>query len=546
MASTESSPQAKPEADTARPTPQRWRVRDALRPPFTLDLVWVLLPFSLVLLCFAMLPLRSWDYWWHITMGRLLHQYGAIPAANHFLYTMPPDAPSFVQPWLSQWIFFGLHDLGGLQSVLLLRNLIAATVAALLGFGAMRLSRSAMHGAVLTLLAFALAFPYIAARPHLFVLLLFVLLIWLGYRIRRGQLSLGALLLFPATTVLWANLHGSFFVPAAIALAFGAAALVERFDPRPKLGDVPDPHATLRRSVAWFIAFALTLAAPLLNPRGAQLYGYVQDLATNPEIQETVTEWMSATLTNPPGVGILFYLLLCAGVVIFWRNRRTVDAVDVFLFAGFALMTIFAARSMLWFALILPWTLAAYLPESSDAPGGAQRDTPPPGWLRAVNLLVGLGLLLSALLLQPGTVFHRDFLKAYPAIPTRDEVPLSGLVEAETPVISAAILQQHPGPIHLFHEQKFAGFLLFHLARSRPEPWVFVDQRIELPPPHVWQLYYDAIHTPAWKGIFQEYDISAALLSKETQPELVKNMRAEPGWEIRHENAYNILFIQKN
>lgn len=542
MAPTESSPTPA----SAPKTPPRWRVRGALKPPFTLDFVWVLLPFSLVFLCFAMLPLRSWDYWWHITMGRLLHQYGAIPAANHFLYTMPADAESFVQPWLSQWIFFGLHELGGLQSVLLLRNLIAASVAALLGVGAMRLSRSAMRGAILTLLAFALAFPYIAARPHLLVLPLFILLIWLGYRVRRGQLGLGALLVFPATTVVWANLHGSFFVPAAIALAFGAAALCERFDPRPKSDAPPDRPAAKKRALAWFVALALTLIAPLLNPRGAELYGYVRDLATNPEIQQTVTEWMPATLSNPPGVGVLFYVLVCAGAAIFWRNRRTVDAVDVFLFAGFALMTIFAARSMLWFALILPWTLAGYLPEPGEAPEGARGGTPPPGWLRAINLLVGLGLVLSALILQPGTVFHRDFLRAYPAIPTRDELPLSGLVEAEAPVISAAILQQHPGPIHLFHEQKFAGFLLFHLARARPEPWVFVDQRIELPPPHVWQLYYDAVHTPAWKGIFQEYDISAALLSKQTQPKLIENMRAEPGWEVRHENAYNILFIQKN
>lgn len=523
----------------------RWRVRDAIKPPFTLDLVWVVLPFSLVLLCFGMLPLRSWDYWWHLTIGRLIDYYNAVPVANHYLYTMDPQAPSFVQPWMSQWLLFELHDFGGLQLVLLVRNLIAAMLAGFLGFGAMRRSRSAMNGAVLALLGFALAFPFIAARPHLFVLPLFALLVWLGFQIRHGRFSMLAMLLFPATTALWANLHGSFFVPSAIALAFGAAALCEHFDPRDSGHRIAQVADSNKQAIGWFITLALSLVAPLINPRGAELYGYVLDLSTNAEIQNTVTEWMATTLSNPPGVGILFYLVLGGAGVVFWRKRRRVDLGDLFLFAGFAVMTILAARAMLWFALVLPFVLARYLRSPDDAHAEHNSETPP-GWVRALNLLLAFGLVVAAFILQPGTIYHRDFVTAYPAIPTRGEAPLRGLVKADTPVVSAAILKQHPGPMHLFHDQKYAGYLLFHLATKAPAPMVFVDQRIELPPDRIWRLYDQINTTSAWKGIFQQYDIRAAVLNKETQPFLIQNMRADSDWKIHHENAFNVLFIRKN
>ncbi|AWV89741.1 hypothetical protein DN745_10475 [Bradymonas sediminis] len=503
-----------------------------------------MLPFSLVLLCFGMLPLRSWDYWWHLTMGRLVHQYGAIPAANHYLYTMDPEAPSYIQPWLSQWLFYWLHDLGGLQLVLLVRNLIAGGLAAFLGMRAMRQSRSAMFGAVLTLVGFAQAFPYIAARSHLFVLPLFALLVWLGARIRKGQTPLAAVILFPGVAALWANLHGSFFLPAAIALAFGAASICDRFDPRPLAERRTVVEAPTKQSIAWFGAFVVSLVAPLLNPRGAEIYGYVIALSTNPEIQNTVTEWMAATPWNPPGIGMIFYASMGAGAYIFWRNRRSVDPADVFLFAGLALMTIMAARAMLWFALIIPFVLAAYL-RADDATRADKAPDIPPRPVRAFNLLFAIALLMSALILQPGTIYHRDFVNAYPAIPTRDAAPLNGLVLARTPVMETAILEQHPGDQHIFHDQEFAGYLLFHLTRSRPAPIVFVDQRVELPSAEIWDLYAVASTTSAWKGIFQQYDITAALLNKETQPILIENMRADSDWEIRHESAYNVLFIEK-
>ena len=71
-------------------------------PPYDLKLVWALVPFALLGISLGMMPLRSWDYWWHISFGRVIASTGEMPLFNHFLYTLPADTPSYVQAWLSQ------------------------------------------------------------------------------------------------------------------------------------------------------------------------------------------------------------------------------------------------------------------------------------------------------------------------------------------------------------------------------------------------------------------------------------------------------------
>ncbi|QDG53984.1 hypothetical protein FIV42_25545 [Persicimonas caeni] len=523
-------------ADPQKPT-TAWKLRNALKPPFTLDLVWLVVPFALALICFGLLPLRSWDYWWHITMGRLIHYWGAVPAANHFLYTMEADAPSFVQPWLSQWALFWLHDTGGLQLALLARNLLAAVVFGWVGLWTMKRSGSAMRGAVLTLVGFLIAFQLIAARTHMFVWPLFVLLVWLGTRVRTRRAPLWLLVLFPAAAALWANLHGSFFVVGAIALAFGAAAGLDRYT------GAHEFSAT--RVFAWTATFAASLAAPLINPRGSEIYGYVFDLMTNAEIQSTVTEWMPTTFTNPAGIGIVFYLVLAAGAFLFWRARDELDAADVLLFAGFAIVAAFSARGLMWFGLAAPITLAPYLSLDEAGRQDARQDTPPMV-LRVVNLLIALALLAAGILLQPGTTWHRDIVTTYQPIPVRTRAPLAGLVTAETPVAHTELLRKYRKGLHIFHDQKYAGFLTFHLTDANPQQLVFVDQRIELPPQDVWRLYETVIDTPAWRGVFQQFEIDAAVLSLERQAPLVERIRASDDWANVYEDEHNILFVRRD
>ncbi len=513
------------------PTDQdRWRIRDLLKPPFRLDLVWLVLPFALALICFGLLPLRSWDYWWHISMGRLIDHWLAVPDANHFLYTIEADAPSYVQPWMSQWMLFWLHDVVGVHLSLLVRNVLAALVFGGVTVAAVRRSQSALRGSLATLVGFLLAFQLLAARTHMFVWPLFALALWMGYAIRRRKLPLAALVVLPAVAALWANLHGSFFVVAAICLAFLAAASFDRFVARK---DISSP-----RLASWAGALVASIAAPMLNPRGTEIYGYVFDLMGNAEIQSTVSEWMATTLSNPPGIGPIFYVVVVAGLLLLWQKRSRLDAADAFLFLGFAAMAALSARSLLWFGIAAPVLLARYIrseqPEEAERPGCA---------LSLLNVFIALGLVVGGFVLQPGTTVQRHITTAYQPLPVRTRPPMAGVTLAETPVEHTEILGAYRQGLRVFHDQKYAGYLIYHLTGLQPRQVVFVDQRIELPPADIWRQYETINTTSAWKGIFRQYGIEAAVLSFESQLELINRMRKDDNWVLVHEDDHNALFV---
>jgi hypothetical protein len=512
---------------------KRWRLRDAIKPPFTLDLVWAIVPFAIALICFGLLPLRSWDYWWHVSIGRLIDYVGAVPAANHYLYTMEPDAASFIQPWMSQWLLHQLDQLGGLQLVLIVRNVVTALGFGALGVWAMRRTRSAMIGALLTCAGLALAFPYIGARTHLFVWPLFIALLGLGDAIRHRKAPVWLIGVFPLAAALWANMHGSFFNVAAICLAFGAAALLdkklspERFSPR--------------RAIGWLGAVAASAAAPLINPRGAEIYGYVATMLSNDEIHSTITEWMPTSFSNPEGIGVLFYVVLVGVAYVFWRRRKSLDAADVLLIGGFGLMAVLSARSLLWFGPVLPVALAPYL---GDLIGDSDKDRPPL-LLQLVHLLLALGLITAGALSQPGMSVRHAVVTEVQPVPVRARAPMAGLVSADTPLEHVEMLRVYRSGMRVFHSYKYGGYLMYHLAKTKPYPLVFVDQRIELPSPDVWRLYETVNQTPAWRGIFQQFGVDAAVLNVEEQSALIERMRDANEWSIGFEDDHNVLFLRK-
>ena len=69
------------------------------------------------------------------------------------------------------------------------------------------------------------------ARPHLFTMLFLVLFYGALENVREGRTRLAGipyLAIFPVVTILWANLHGGFFVGVVMIGAYGAAELLDR------------------------------------------------------------------------------------------------------------------------------------------------------------------------------------------------------------------------------------------------------------------------------------------------------------------------------
>ncbi|MFW5967865.1 MAG: hypothetical protein ACOCV2_10120, partial [Persicimonas sp.] len=404
---------------------------------------------------------------------------------NHFLYTIDADAPSFIQPWLGQWWTYELHEIGSVAGPLVARNVIVGLVVVGLTIAAARRARSLRRGVVVGLAAFVIMLPAVDAGPQMFAWPLFAALLAIGDRVRRGESSRWWLVAFPVVAAFWANLAPGFLLVALLCAVFAALSGVAQVRGSRDTG--------IANLAAWIGALVASLVAPLLNPRGAELYGHVIERISTIEV---------ALLYGALGM----------------------DPMGLLVWAGIALP--FVAAPL----------LARSVEDESTAPTAS------------VYRLVGYALLLllfiaGAWLVQPGTVIHRGVTASFDALDVRTEPPLAGMVPADTPVAQAESLRQYKSGLRVFHDHRYAGFLLYNASRTEPRQMVFVDHRPELPPEDVWELYKAVNETSAWRGVFEQYDVEAAVLHRGHQRRLIGRMKDFDEWRLVDEDEHNALFI---
>src|SRR5205807_9474110 len=108
----------------------------------------------------------------------------------------------------------------------------------------------------------------------------------------------------PGLVVLWANVHGTFFLaPILLMLAW----LEDRVEKAPG------------RSRTLGVALVST-AATLVNPFGPKVWTYVLSISTNSTITHQISEWQPPTIRTLGGD--LFYASVGAVIVILVRRTR--------------------------------------------------------------------------------------------------------------------------------------------------------------------------------------------------------------------------------
>ena len=164
---------------------------------------------------------------------------------------------------------------------------------------------SPRNAALLTLGAFAVAAPALALRPQLLGMACFAILLVLVAERRRLPAVLWAI---PLLVIVWANVHGSFFLaPLVLGLVW--------------LEDVAERAAGAHRTL---LVAVVSAVAACVTPFGAAVWAYAVGLSTNPEVTRRITEWQPTTIRD--GTGILFFLSVAAIVALDGpqRSRRPV------------------------------------------------------------------------------------------------------------------------------------------------------------------------------------------------------------------------------
>ncbi len=199
-------------------------------------------------------------------------------------------------------------------------------------------------------------------------------------------------LVFPLL-ILWANLHGSVILGAAIVSIAGLIGLVQLLARRPSPG--PARIGAL---------LALPWACLLVSPYSLDLPAYYRLLLVDSPVSKVIVEWQSP---DPEGYLLLFFGLAVATVVVTLWKWRYLAAFDIAVLALTLAGSLRATRSIVWFAL----AVAVLLPLAIDGIVGGDRS---PLRRRLGIVLAGgsVGIALIAMvasMAQPGSWFTRNW-----------------------------------------------------------------------------------------------------------------------------------------
>src|SRR3954466_62318 len=206
--------------------------------------------------------LATVDLTYLIRAGDEIFATGRIPNVDTWTFTAT-GLPWVDQQWGTEVIFAAVYRLGGWTGIVLLRAVLVGII-----FGCVyaicrrRGGLSPRIAAVLTLITFSIAAVALGLRAQALGMTFFAVLLLIVTERRTHPRILWVV---PALVLVWANIHGSFFLaPLVLGLAW-----LEDIDEH-----APHPHRTLA------VALVSALAA-CVTPFGPAVWIYAAGLTTN-------------------------------------------------------------------------------------------------------------------------------------------------------------------------------------------------------------------------------------------------------------------------
>ena len=249
-------------------------------------------------------PVTTNDLFWHIKTGEHIWKTGGFSNVDVFSYTTA-DLTWVQHEWLSQLIFYGLHELGGFPLLKIFTGAAAVLIGWLVYAMARRELGAELPAAVLVVAFAILATERFQTRPTLFSMVCFTTMVsWLSGR--QGVWRLRDGLAFVGLTLAWVNLHSV----GLLSLAIYGTYLV----------GLAGRHLTTQTAVPGqlgrhCLTFAAALFACCLTPAGLHLFAFA--LQDGEQVMNLVVdEWGAFSLTyaenpllSPVSYGLILAVL---------------------------------------------------------------------------------------------------------------------------------------------------------------------------------------------------------------------------------------------
>jgi hypothetical protein len=472
----------------------------------TLARLWAFLAVGLPVLAALIANLSAVDLAYHLRAGEMILDTGRIPTTDTWTFTAAGSA-WLNQQWGAQVILAAVDRFAGWTGLALLRAALVGLTFGLLFEACRRRGLDLRRAAWLTIAAFIVAAAALALRPQLFGMALLAMTLLLVTDRRTHPRRLWAM---PLIVIVWANVHGSFFLGPVV---LGLAWLEDVHE------GVPNRHRLL------FLA-AISAAAALVNPFGLAVWVYAVGLSTNPFVTSRISEWQPTSLRSIPGV--LFFGSVAAVVVLIARRGRRVPWPTLATLGVFAAIGTYAIRGIAWWPLGAAVALAGLL--ATEAPAAAEVARGPVRAERTNRLnvvVVGLIVALCIVLLPIWRPIDRAL-----------NAP-AGVVGDAPPGITAALRSiVRPGD-RLLNPQSWGSWFEF----TFPDVPVALDSRIEVFPVEVWdQLDRVRDGGDGWQELLAKWAVTIVVATHD-EPELVTRLAAAGWHDVFHDDDGTILVV---
>jgi hypothetical protein len=486
---------------TATVTAEAEHVVAPRTPAFALSMsgLWLFLAVALPVLGSLLASLSTVDLAYHLRAGSLLLDQGAVPRTDTFTFTALGE-PWLNQQWGAQGIFALVFRLGGWEGLQILRAVLIGLIFLLILRACRSRGAPPRTAALLTLAAFGVSVAALGLRPQLLAMVLFALcLVLVVERDRRPH----GLWLIPIITIAWANVHGTFFLaPALLGVAW--------------LEDLHAGRGMARRTFSVAVVAGL---ATLLNPFGVGLWGYALGLSTNEFVTSRISEWQPTSVRTV--LGALFFASALGVAALLARRARPVPW-PTLLWLGFLfLLGVYATRGVAWWPLGAAVVVAGLLGPSAAERAWALRP-------RRLNALLATILVLAGVVLLP-----------YWRTPS-PETGREGLLLHAPAALTVELRRIATADDRIFNPQPWGSW--FEL--TVPTTPVFVDSRIELYAPSVWQDYAAVTEGRAdWASVLERHGVTI-VVTEGSASSLQDRLTADPGWRSTWSDETGDIFVR--
>jgi hypothetical protein len=481
---------------------------------------------------------------WHLVTGQSILETHRVPTQDIISYTFP-GAPWVAYEWLFDLFAALTEKFAGLNGLVVACSSIIALVMLLVYERCRRVGLNFPMAAFLVIVGSLASSVHWLARPHIFSILGVYIFATSLESFQQGKLSKWKMLgILSACTAVWVNLHPGFLLGFALTIIYLACALATGILIKRDTGG-----GDALTKAKWFGAtFVSLLIASMVNPYGAQLFGYIGHYLQNSEVLHATNEFASPVFHGQVQQSCLeiIFLLVIIGLAMTAKRPSLPQLMSCLAFGHLALSGI--RNAPVFVIVALPFIADLFSQVRLPFSTGMAEATPA-HWLESLGqrfrrfcegfdqneeacqmhiLPVVAVVVLMIASANSGSLCGERILDCTPSPSTMPTKTLD------------YIRDNHLDPKQGFNYDNWGGYIRYRLGIP-----VFIDDRLDFYGKNFYFEYGMIVQLePGWAQLLDKHKIGWILFPKNNQ--LSRQLKEDRRWKLVCEDQAADLFERVN